>query len=510
MNKIFKKSLQNNQKAFGIDLGTTNSVISLLEFGSIQIIPGFDGAEITPSIISYTKNSKVLIGSQAKRQKIINSSNTFYSIKRFIGRSYKDSKKEISQISYKIVKGINDALKIYCPLKKKEFSPEELSSLVLKNLIKNADNFLKVKIRKAVITVPAYFNEKQRTATKIAGEIAGLDVLKILNEPTAAALAYGFNKKKNETIIVFDLGGGTFDISILEIGNDIFEVISTSGDTYLGGDDFDLLLSNYILKKLESKYALNILTKKESIQRVLDAAERAKIELSGKELANINLPLLNYKLNLTKNVEIIIGQERFEQIICQLLKKCILPMNIVLSDAKITNKNINKVILVGGSTRIPSIRRLISRLLLAPIQDEINPDQIVSLGASVQAGITIGEIKDLSLLDVTSLTLGVETLGGLMTPIILRNTSLPMSQLEIFSTCFDFQKNVEIHILQGENFFAKKNKSLGYFTIINIPSALKGIPEILISFSLDSENCLSILAVEKASSQKKIVEISSK
>jgi len=495
-----------NQKIVGIDLGTTNSVISVLEGANPTVIPNSEGNRTTPSVVAYTSNGEILVGQLAKRQSVVNPENTFYSVKRFIGCRFEEIQKECERISYK-VKNENEKVRLYCPSLNKDFSPEEISASVLKKLVSDASRYLKEDLSQAIITVPAYFNNSQRLATKDAGSIAGLDVLRILNEPTAAALAYGADKKKNEVVLIFDLGGGTFDVSILEVGEEVFEVLATSGDTHLGGDDFDQVIVDYIIKSFEKTEGINLYKEKQALQRIIEAAEKAKIELSTLQSTRISLPFIHIEGQVMKHIDIQFDRSKFEKLSKELLDRCKDPVIKALQDAKLTKRDIDEVILVGGSTRIPGVRNLLINLLGKPLNETVNPDEVVAMGAAIQAGILAGEITDLILLDVTPLSLGVETLGGLMTTIINRNASIPVKQSESFSTAADFQDTVEIHVLQGERSFAKDNKSLGIFTLNGIPKALRGVPKIDVTFQLDVNGILSVSAREEKSGQEQSITI---
>jgi molecular chaperone DnaK len=496
-----------SKKIVGIDLGTTNSVVSVLEGANPNVIPNAEGNRTTPSVVAYTPNGEALVGQLAKRQAVVNPENTFYSVKRFIGCKFDEIEDEISRISYKVKKDDAGNIKIYSPSLKKDFSPEEISASILKKLVNDASRFLKENINQAIITVPAYFNDSQRIATKDAGTIAGLEVLRILNEPTAAALAYGLDKKTNEVVLIFDLGGGTFDVSILEVGDEVFEVLATSGDTHLGGDDFDQAIVNYIISQFEKSESINLYKEKQALQRIIEASEKAKIELSSLQSTRINLPFIYIDGQTPKHIDLEFDRSKFEELSKQLFERCKQPLQKALKDAKLSKSDIDQLILVGGSTRIPGVRNLLIDYLGKPLNETVNPDEVVAMGAAVQAGIIAGEITDLILLDVTPLSLGVETMGGLMTTIINRNASIPVKQSEVFSTGSDFQDTVEIHVLQGERPFAKDNKSLGIFKLKGIPAAPRGIPKINVTFQLDVNGLLSVSAREEKSGQEQSIKI---
>jgi len=496
-----------NKKIIGIDLGTTNSVVSVLEGANPNVIPNAEGGRTTPSVVAYTANGETLVGQLAKRQSVVNPENTFYSVKRFIGCKYEEIQYETERISYKVRKGENGKIRIYSPVLNKEFSPEEISAVVLKKLVIDASKFLKENITQAIITVPAYFNDSQRLATKDAGTIAGLEVLRILNEPTAAALAYGLDKKTNEVVLIFDLGGGTFDVSILEVGDEVFEVLATSGDTHLGGDDFDQLIANYVISNFKKLEGIDLYKEKQALQRIIEASEKAKIELSSLQSTRINLPFIYIDGQTPKHIDIEFDRSKFEELSRDLLEKCKKPVQKALDDAELSKADIDQVILVGGSTRIPAVRNLLTELLGKTLNETVNPDEVVAMGAAVQAGIIAGEITDLILLDVTPLSLGVETMGGLMTTIINRNASIPVKQSEFFSTGSDFQESVEIHVLQGERSFAKDNKSLGIFRLKGIPLAPKGVPRINVTFQLDVNGLLAVSAREEQTGQEQSIKI---
>jgi molecular chaperone DnaK len=502
--------MQNNkkEKIVGIDLGTTNSVVAILEGANPIIIPNSEGYRTTPSIVGYAlEGGRLLVGQIAKRQNVVNPSNTFSSIKRFIGCKYDDIINETTRVSYKVIKGSDGNIKIYCPILNKEFSPEEISATVLKKLASDASNYLNMPVTKAVITVPAYFNDSQRLATQDAGRIAGLDVLRILNEPTAAALAYGLERRKDEVILIFDLGGGTFDVSILEVGDTVFEVLATSGDTHLGGDDFDRSITDFIITKFLNEYGVDLKKEKQPLQRIIEASETAKIALSTSESTTINIPYIFLVNNEPKNINFEFSRATFDNLTKDLVLRCKDPVIQALKDSKIPAKEIDEVILVGGSTRIPSVRNLVKSVVKETLNQSVNPDEVVALGAAVQAGVVSGEIKDLILLDVTPLSLGVETLGGIMTKVIPRNSSIPVRRTEVFSTGSDYQDMVEIHVLQGERDFVKYNKSLGIFKLSGIPKARKGVPQINVTFDIDTDGLLSVSACEQSSGLEQSIKI---
>ena len=483
-------------KVVGIDLGTTNSVVAAIEGGQPTVITSAEGLRTTPSIIAYTKKQELLVGQIAKRQAVINPENTFYSVKRFIGSKENEISQDAKQLPYKVLKDQNGNIKINCSSLKTEFSPEEISAQVLRKLVKDASKYLGQEVTQAVITVPAYFNDSQRQATMDAGKIAGIEVLRIINEPTAASLAYGLDKKQNETILVFDLGGGTFDVSILEVGDGIFEVLATAGDTNLGGDDFDKVLVNWLVDDFKSQENIDLTKDIQALQRLTEAAEKAKMELSTVNKTTVHLPFITATQTGPKHIEKELTRETFEKLCQNLIQRCRIPVEKALNDARLEKSEINEVVLVGGSTRIPAIQNLVELLTNKKPNQSVNPDEVVAIGAAIQAGILAGEIKDILLLDVTPLSLGVETLGGIMTKIIGRNTTIPVKKSEIFSTAVDNQTNVEIHILQGERELVTGNKSLGNFRLDGIPKAGRGIPQIEVTFDIDVDGLLSVKAKE--------------
>ena len=493
-------------KAVGIDLGTTNSVVAVMEGGKPTVIVNTEGSRLTPSVVAFTRTGERLVGQLAKRQAALNPENTIYSAKRFIGRRYSEVQEEIKNVPFKVVAGPNDAVRF--DINGKLYAPEEISALVLRKLADDAAKYLGEKVVDAVITVPAYFNDAQRQATKDAGKIAGLNVLRIINEPTAASLAYGLDKKKNETILVFDLGGGTFDVSILDVGDGVFEVKATSGDTHLGGDDFDKRIVDWVATEFQRENGIDLRRDRQALQRLTEAAEKAKIELSGTMETSISLPFITADATGPRHLDMRLTRAKFDQLTTDLVERCINPVKQALSDAKLNERDIDEVILVGGATRMPSIQTLVRRLMVGKEPNQsVNPDEVVAVGAAIQSGVLAGEVKDVLLLDVTPLSLGLETLGSVMTKLIERNTTIPVRRSEVFSTADDSQTAVDVHVLQGERPLARDNRTLGHFRLEGIRMAPRGVPQIEVTFDIDANGILTATARDKDTGKEQKITI---
>ncbi len=494
-------------KIIGIDLGTTNSVVAVMEGGDPTVISTSEGGRLCPSVVAFTKSGERLVGQTAKRQAVVNSENTVYSIKRFMGRRYDEVETERGMVSYNVVEGPSSDVRVKIPMTDKEYTPQEISAMVLGKLKKDAEAYLGESVTKAVITVPAYFNDSQRQATKDAGKIAGLEVMRIINEPTAAALAYGLDKSENETILVFDLGGGTFDVSLLEVGEGVVEVKATNGDTHLGGDDWDQRILNWIADEFKSEYGVDLREDRQALQRLREAAEKAKIELSSVSETEINLPFVTADASGPRHLVMKLTRAKFEQLTDDLVDRIKGPFEAVLKDANMKSADVDEVVLVGGATRMPMVQELVRTMTGKEPHKGVNPDEVVAVGAAIQGGVLAGEVKDVLLLDVTPLSLGVETLGGVMTVLIERNTTIPIEKAEIFSTADDRQTAVDIHVLQGERPMAADNMTLGRFRLDGIPPAPRGIPQIEVTFDIDANGIINVKAQDKATGKEQKVTI---
>jgi len=494
-------------KIVGIDLGTTNSVIAVLEGGEVTVIPNAEGGRLTPSVVGFTKKGERLVGQIAKRQAVTNSENTVFSIKRFMGHSYDEVSRERDMVPYEVVRGPKGDARVKIAATDQEYTPQEISAMILQKMKQDAEAYLGETITKAVITVPAYFNDSQRQATKDAGRIAGLEVLRIINEPTASALAYGLDKKNDETILIFDLGGGTFDVSILDVGDGVFEVRATSGDTRLGGDDYDQRVMDWIIQEFKRDNGIDLSQDRMAVQRLKEAAEKAKIELSSLMETDINLPFITADASGPQHLQMKLTRARFEQLTADLTERVKGPFQQALKDAGLSGKDLDEVILVGGATRMPVIQQWVREVTGKEPNKSVNPDEVVAIGAALQAGVLGGEVKDVLLLDVTPLTLGLETLGGVLTPLIPRNTTIPTRKSEIFSTAEDGQTGVEIHVLQGERPMAEDNITLGRFRLEGIPPAPRGMPQIEVTFDIDANGILNVAAKDQATGQEQRITI---
>ncbi len=481
-------------KVVGIDLGTTNSVIAVMEGSEPTVIINAEGSRLTPSVVGFSKNKEKLVGQLARRQAVLNPANTVSSIKRFVGRRYDEITQERSRAPYQVRRGKHDEVRVYLPSVDNELTPEEVSAHILRKLKEDAEKYLGEPVTQAVITVPAYFNDSQRQATKDAGRIAGLEVLRIINEPTAASLSYGIDRKKEEKILVWDLGGGTFDVSLLDVGDDVVEVLATSGDTHLGGDDYDQRIVNYIAQEFRKEHGVDLLKDPQALQRLIEGAEKAKIELSQVLEATVSLPFITAVDGQPMHLEVKLTRAKFEDLTQDLTERCVKPFRQVLADATLEAKDLDEVILVGGATRMPKIQELVRTLTGKEPNRSVNPDEVVAMGAAIQGGVLSGDVKDIVLLDVTPLTLGVETLGNVMTPVIKRNTTIPVRKSQVFTTTADFQPQVEIHVLQGERQMSRDNRSLGRFMLSGIPPAPRGVPQIEVAFDIDVNGILKVSA----------------
>jgi molecular chaperone DnaK len=494
-------------KIIGIDLGTTNSVVAVVEGGDPVVIPTAEGGRLCPSVVAFNKSGERMVGQTAKRQAVVNSENTVYSIKRFMGRHFDEIETERKMVSFETVRGASDDVRVKIPVNGREYTPQEISAMILAKLKTDAEAYLGEPVSKAVITVPAYFNDSQRQATKDAGKIAGLDVQRIINEPTAAALAYGLDKKDNEVILVFDLGGGTFDVSLLEVGDGVVEVKATNGDTHLGGDDWDQVILNWVADEFKKENGIDLRQDRQSLQRLREAAEKAKVELSAVTESEINLPYVTADASGPKHLQTKLSRSKFEQLSEGLVNRIRGPFDAVLKDGRMKANEVDEVVLVGGATRMPMVQELVRSLTGKEPHKGVNPDEVVAVGAAIQAGVLAGDVKDVLLLDVTPLSLGVETLGEVMTTLIERNTTIPIKKTETFSTAADNQTAVDIHVLQGERTMASDNMTLGRFRLDGIPSAPRGVPQVEVTFDIDANGILNVSAKDKATGKEQSVTI---
>ena len=492
-------------KVIGIDLGTTNSVVSVVEGGNPTVIANQEGSRLTPSVVGFTKDGEILVGQVAKRQSITNPENTVFSIKRLIGRRYDEVLQEIKLVPYKVVKAGNGDARV--EVRGKQYAPPEISAMILRKLKEAAEAYLGEKVTQAVITVPAYFNDSQRQATKDAGRIAGLEVLRIINEPTAAALAYGLDKKKDETIAVYDLGGGTFDVSILEIGEGVFEVKATNGDTHLGGDDFDQKVMDWIADEFKKEHGIDLRKDRMALQRLKEAAEKAKCELSTTVQTEINLPFITADATGPKHLVLTLTRAKLEALVADLVERTLGPCRQAMQDAGVTAKDIDEVVLVGGQTRMPKVQEAVKALFGREPHKGVNPDEVVAIGAAVQGAVLTGEVENVVLVDVTPLSLGIETLGGVMTPLIQRNARIPTKESQIFTTAADSQTSVEVHVMQGERPMARDNRTLGKFHLVGVPPAPRGVPQIEVAFDIDANGILNVSATDKATGKQQNITI---